>query len=76
MPGLKMLKDSLTGKDGESFDVGRILAGLSGTACVFFQGWDVIANHVAFNPMNFGAGIGALAAGIGALLKLKEGSEP
>ena len=76
MPGLKMLKDSLTGKDGESFDVGRILAGLSGTACVFFQGWDVIVNRVVFDAMHFGTGIGALAAGIGALLKLKEGSEP
>lgn len=73
---MKPLRDILTGKDGITHDIGRwaavasILTGLG--LQIYAVGW----RGQPFDMLAFGGGIGALAAGIGALLKLKEGTEP
>jgi len=66
----------LTGKDNKTQDIGRWLAALIGTSGIFFQGWSVIVHHAAFSMQEFGIGAGALAAGVGAMLKLKADTEP
>lgn len=73
---IEVVKQLLTGADNETHDIGRWFAAISGCAGVFLQGWSVIAQHNAFNMQEFGVGVGALAAGIGAMLKLKESTEP
>lgn len=73
---MRFWRDITTGKDGDSFDVGRAYAVAVCMAGLFFMGWDVIVHATHFDFQSFGIGVGAMAAGIGALLKLKEGSEP
>jgi len=71
----QILKDLVTGKDGVTHDIGRwggMVAFLSGLG---FQGYSLYQGQ-PFDMLNFGTGIGALAAGVGAMLKLKETTEP
>ena len=70
------LLNLFTGKDNKTHDIGRVLAALIGSGGVFFQGWAVIVHNAAFSMQEFGIGAGALAAGIGAMLKLKADTEP
>lgn len=72
----EILRQILTGRDNQTHDLGRWLGALSGVAAVFFQGWAVIVQKAPFDMQAFGVGVAALAAGIGAMLKLKEGTEP
>tara|TARA_R110000868_G_scaffold166628_1_gene400668 strand:+ start:794 stop:1039 length:246 start_codon:yes stop_codon:yes gene_type:complete len=68
------LRDIVTCKDGVTHDIGRwggVLALISGIA---FQGWALYKGQ-PFDMLNFGAGVAALAAGVGAMLKLKETTE-
>lgn len=65
-----------TGRDNATYDLGRVLAAATGAGGLFFQGWALIVNGQAFSMQEFGIGTGALAAGLGALLKLKETTEP
>jgi hypothetical protein len=65
-----------TGADNETQDLGRWLSALSFASGIFYEGWDVIINAAAFSMQDFGVGMGALAAGAGAMLKLKENTEP
>jgi len=74
----RILKDAATGLDGETYDVGRLLAILGGTAYIGMGIYGVVhatPDH-PFAYQEFGIGFGSMAAGVGALLKLKEGSEP
>lgn len=68
----KLLHDCLTGSDGKTYDSGRV-AGFVGT--IVYLGLS-IWNHDKFDPLGFGTGFGALAAGVGALIALKKGTEP
>ena len=70
-----MLDQLLTGKDCKTHDVGRWLAVLAVLAGIAFQAWAIHLGQT-FNLQEFGVGIGVLFAGIGALLKLKEQTEP
>ena len=72
----KCFKDLLTGVDNETQDFGRWLGFLAFLAGVFYQGWDVMVNARSFSMQDFGIGVGALAAGTGVMLKLKENTEP
>ena len=71
-----MLKQLFTGADNQTQDLGRWLAALTGVSGIFFQGYVVIVHQAAFSMQEFGVGAGALAVGVGAMLKLKEDTEP
>jgi hypothetical protein len=72
------LKDILTGVDGESYDIGRVLGVF---AVVVYLGIGVHEEWMAsqdypFDFQAFGIGFGSLVTGVGILLKLKENTEP
>lgn len=70
-----LLKDLLTGIDGESYDIGRVLWFCCGIAFILFTGYDVYhGGH--FDPNNFGIGSGAILGGGGAGVGLKAKTEP
>ena len=71
-----MLKQLFTGADNQTQDIGRWLAALSGVSGIFFQGYAIIVHQAAFSMQDFGVGTGALAVGVGAMLKLKQDTEP
>jgi hypothetical protein len=70
-----MIKQSFTGADNATIDIGRILwvlGGLTFLCCAIYsiykgQNWDAVA---------FGTGFGAVLAGGGAALGFKKGTEP
>jgi hypothetical protein len=73
---MKILSDLLTTADGITHDIGRHLAffgGLNGIALTIV---DVVVNHNKFDMQSYGIGFGALAVGVGAMLKLKVDTEP
>ena len=71
----KLVVNTFTGKDNQTIDIGRIIwmmGALSFLGCTFYaiykgQPWDAVA---------FGTGFGAVLAGGGVALKLKEKTEP
>jgi hypothetical protein len=75
---MALLKQLLTGLDGQTYDFARILGLLGGVAFIimgFKSCWTATDVH-PFDFQGFGIGFGSMAAGIGTLLKLKEASEP
>ncbi len=72
----KLVKDSLTLSDGLTYCMGRIYAGLSSITGMFLAVWDVLVQHAHFDLTQFGVGVGSMAVGIGALLKIKASTEP
>lgn len=72
----KIIKDMLTGKDGESTDVGRVGLAATGAVFLFLAVWAVVVNHEHFDPQGFGIGAAGLLAGGGACLGLKAKTEP
>ena len=71
-PIRKIAVDCLTGVDGSTFDPAR-LSGAVGTLVFLVL---AVANWPRFDPVEFGTGYGALASGIGVLIKLKQDTEP
>lgn len=72
------LKQLLTGIDGQTQDFGRLIGLLGGVSFIimgFKACWIATADH-PFSFQDFGIGFGAMAAGVGALIKLKEKTEP
>ncbi len=69
------IKDCMTAKDGESYDVGRFLWVVGALAFLGLSIYTAINNH-AFDPMNFGAGYGGILGGGGAGLGMKAKTEP
>ena len=73
---MNFLKNISTGKDNTTHDVARVLAILSFITglglSIYAVGW----KGQAFDLQQFGIGIGAMFAGLGAALKLKENTEP
>lgn len=72
----KIITQLLTGADNQTHDIGRWMAAISGLSGIFYEGYAVIVMHTPFSMQDFGIGVGALAAGIGSMLKLKEDTEP
>lgn len=66
----------LTGIDGETYDLGRVIGAMGGTAFTGIGVWQAVHGTAPFDFQSFGIGFGAMAGGVGALLKLKENSEP
>lgn len=73
---MSLLQDITTGLDGKSYDVGRISAVVTVANAIGLSIYDVVWQHAHFDLQAYGIGAGALFAGLGALLKLKENSEP
>lgn len=69
-------RDILTGIDGQTHDIGRHLALATSAAGIGLQVYAVVVRGQPFSFQEFGIGAGALAAGVGAMLKLKETTEP
>lgn len=72
----KLFKDMSTGRDGESYDVIRILALLSVVIALALTVYVVVYKDKPFNMQDYGLGIGILFASVGAALRLKETTEP
>jgi hypothetical protein len=70
------LNNILTGADNTTHDIGRVLAALSVVTGLGLQIYAVGWRGQPFDFLAFGAGVGATFAGIGAMLKLKENTEP
>lgn len=73
---MKWFKDLVTGLDGETHDIVRWAAGLGSLNALFLAGWDVIVHGAHFDFQSYGIGFGAMLAGVGAALKLKQDTEP
>lgn len=73
---MKWLNDLLTGADNKTHDIGRWFAALSGSTGIGMPVYDTVMNHAHFNVQEFGIGMAALAGGVGALLRLKQDTEP
>lgn len=71
----KVVKDSLTGIDGESYDGWRILCFIGVLSFMGYAGWHLYANH-AFSALEYGSGLGALLFGGGAGVAAKSRTEP
>lgn len=70
-----LIKDCATGKDGVSYDVGRILWIVG---VLSFIGLSVVSiiKSGTFDAMNWGTGYGSLLVGGGAGVGLKSKTEP
>ena len=72
---LQFLKHLFTGKDNQTFDLGRVLWALGVIALIAFTGWHVW-EKCEFDAMSYGTGLGALLGGGGAGIAIKKGTEP
>lgn len=68
-------KDILTGIDGESFDVGRVLW-IMGVVAFVVLSFYAMYRGGAFDPLNWGTGYGAILGGGGAGIGFKAKTEP
>lgn len=64
-----------TGKDNQTFDIGRLLWATGVIVFLVYGGWHVIRNH-QFDPLAFGSGLGAALAGGGLGVGFKKDTEP
>ena len=64
-----------TGKDGETYDLGRILWAVAAVGFVVFAAIAVLHGK-DFNPQDYGIGAGSLLGGGGAGIGLKSKTEP
>jgi hypothetical protein len=73
---VQILRDLLTGIDGKTHDIGRWAAFVSFIAGIGLQVYVVVWKAQPFDFTQFGGGVALMAAGIGAMLKLKQDTEP
>ena len=71
----KVVHDSLTLADGESYDLGRILAAAGLLTFLGLSIYEVCYHGTKFDPQGWGAGFGLAVAGYGAMQALKNRSE-
>lgn len=70
------IRQLLTGKDNQTQDLARWLAVASFAVGLGLSIYDTVCRGHPFSLQEFGLGVGALFVGVGAAIKLKEGSEP
>lgn len=71
----KFLKDLLTGIDGESFDIGRVLWALAFLVGLGLAVYCTVMGK-PFDLQQYGIGVGALLLAGGGSLRLKSSTEP
>jgi hypothetical protein len=71
----QLLKDCLTLKNGEDYDVGRVLLMLGAVAFVILSFYGVYQAG-EFDPERFGAGYGMILGGGGIGIAVKSHTEP
>lgn len=69
---IKWLNQIFTESDNTTHSLMKYLVFGGTIASLFYQGWDTIANHIAFNMQTFGLGVGAMWAGAAAALGLQK----
>jgi hypothetical protein len=72
----EFLKQLVTGKDNQTHDVIRWAAVLGVLQALGLSAFDVVAHNAHFNLQEFGIGLGALLAAVGAALGMKKDTEP
>lgn len=65
----------LTGKDGESLDLGRVMWIVTAFAHIGYTAWQAAATKT-FDPTGFATGAGLIAGGFGANILMKAKTEP
>ena len=71
----QLLKDCLTAKDGESYDVGRVLLLIGGLAFIVMAAYACFHGG-QFDADKFGSGLGWILGGGGVGLGAKARTEP
>ena len=71
----ELLRHCFTGKDGQTFDLGRVLWAVAVLSFIVFAGIHVVHNH-QFDPQAYGIGIGSALAGGGLGIGAKGKTEP
>ena len=72
---MKLLTDLFTGRDGFTFDLGRVLWMKFAVAYVSLSVWHLLHGGT-FEPVTWAAGAGGILAAGGGALALKSGTEP
>lgn len=70
----RVIKDSLTMADGDTYDLGRIFGSMGMLTFLGLSIWDFAINR-KFDPTTWGTGFGLAVAGFGAMQALKLKSE-
>lgn len=71
----KFFKDILTGTSNLDYEIGRALSLLGVLAYILFAGFDLFFNR-RYDPQAFGIGFGAIIAGAGVGIALKDRAHP
>ena len=69
------IKDCLTGIDGESYDIGRVMWAIAFLVGIALEVFSVYSGRT-FDLQQYGIGVGALLLAGGGALKLKSDTEP
>ncbi len=72
---MKFLRDMLTEADNKTHSLANWLGASTGSTAIGLTIYDTVMNHVQFDMVKFGAGIAALASGIGALRRMIKDQE-
>ena len=73
---MNWLKDIVTGIDGVSYDIVRVLAVLGVAEALGLAAYVVVIKGQPFDLQNYGIGLGAIFVSVGIALKLKSDTEP
>jgi hypothetical protein len=71
-----VLKQLLTGRDNETHEIARWLGTVAFLVGMIMSVYSVVYKGQPFSIQEYGIGIGALIAALGAAIKLGEGDEP
>jgi len=71
----QFFKHIFTGKDNQTYDIGRVLWAIGVIAFICFAGYEAIQKGI-FDAMGYGTGFGAVLAGGGVGIGTKIKGEP
>jgi TRAP-type C4-dicarboxylate transport system permease small subunit len=71
----QILKNILTERDNQTFELISVLTLLAMTGLVVYAGYDLIHNNAHFDPENYGIGVASILGGSGLGRFLKKDTE-